>query len=68
MNKYNEYADTLISNNNSISNTPVKPPKFGMGHLNNNNTNNGNGVTFRNNHYNLTSPFKPVKPDGYEIE
>lgn len=57
--------NTLISNNNSVSNTPVKPPKFGIGGIISGQVNN---IGIRNNNYNLTSPFKPVKADGYEIE
>lgn len=64
-----EFSDfgenSLISNNNSVSNTPVKP-RFPQP--------NGLSATqvsllgFKANHYNLTSPFKPARNDAYEIE
>ena len=74
MKEYSEFCEnSLISNNNSIRNTPVKPPHplsgFGHHHHNGSNSNNnGNGSGIRSNHYSLTSPFKPVKPDAYDVE
>ena len=51
--------NSVISKNNSINNTPVKPSRFF------NNSQQYKGLL--PNQYNLTSPFKPVRQDPDEI-